>query len=186
MAFEIRQGDRNGFVVLAPVGRLDTKTAPDLEKKVVELLRSGTRRFVIDFGPTEYVSSAGLRVLLMLAKKLAGGEGRLVMCGMSAAVREVFDIAGFASVFTIVSTLDEVAAASPGGTRGEQLAERAAGALGAARAPAPRPPVAPAVSELAARAAKALGVKLPEAPPPAAPPPAAPKVEPKKGGWFRR
>jgi anti-anti-sigma factor len=185
-AFEIRQGERAGFAVLEPVGRLDTKTAPDFEKRVVELLKGGTRRFAIDLSPTEYVSSAGLRVLVMLAKKLSGGEGFLVLCGMSDSVREVFEIAGFTSHFIIAGTLDEAMALAPGEIRSEKLAEQAAGLLGGRKEkPARRPPADPDVAALAARAARALGVKLPE-PPPAPPPPPAPKEEVKKGKWFRR
>lgn len=183
--FEIRQGERAGFAVLEPVGRLDTKTAPDLEKRVVELLKGGTRRFAVDLSPTEYVASAGLRVLVMLAKKLSGGEGLLVLCGMSASVREVFEIAGFMSHFSIAGTLDEAVALAPGEIRSEKLAERAAGLLGGKRETSVRPPADPDVAALAARAARALGVKLPEPPPPPPPPP-APKEEVKKGKWFRR
>ncbi|HUM02325.1 MAG TPA: STAS domain-containing protein, partial [Thermoanaerobaculia bacterium] len=135
-----------------------------------------------------YVSSAGLRVLVMLAKKLAGGQGRLVLCGMRESVREVFEIAGFTSLFAITATVDEAVASAPGEIKSEKLAERAAGLLGRGRRAAAPPPVDPAVAELAARAARALGVKLPEPPasPPPAPPPVAPKAEPKKGKWFRR
>jgi len=185
---EILQSERSGFAVFAVAGRLDTKTAPDFEKKLLELLKGGTRRFVIDLSPTEYVSSAGLRVLVMLAKKLAGGQGRLVLCGMRESVREVFEIAGFTSLFAITATVDEAVASAPGEIKSEKLAERAAGLLGRGRRAAAPPPVDPAVAELAARAARALGVKLPEPPasPPPAPPPVAPKAEPKKGKWFRR
>ena len=185
-SFEILQSERNGFAVLAPAGRLDTKTAPDFEKKILELLKGGTRRFAVDFTPTEYVASAGLRVLVMLAKKMAGGEGRLVLCGMQDTVHEVFEIAGFTSLFTIAPTLDEAVASGGGEIRSEKLVERAAALLGRRRGAPARPPVDPDVALLAARAAKALGVKLPEPPPPAAPPSAAPKEERKKGKWFRR
>jgi anti-anti-sigma factor len=183
---EILQSERSGFAVFALAGRLDTKTAPDFEKKLLELLKGGARRFVVDFSPTEYVSSAGLRVLVMLAKKLAGGEGRLVLCGMNDSIREVFEISGFTALFAITATVDDAVASGPGEIRSEKLAERAASLLGRGRRAAP-PPVEPAVAELAARAARALGVKVPEPPPPpAAPPPAPAKGPEKKGKWFRR
>jgi len=185
-AFEIRQGERNGFTVLSLAGRLDTKTAPDFEKKIQDLLAAGTRRFAIDFAPTEYVSSAGLRVLVMLAKKMSGGEGRLVLASLGGSVREVFEIAGFTTHFAIAATLDEAVALGPGEIRSEKLAERAAGVLGFTGGPSAAPPVEPAVAELATRAARALGVKVPEAPAPSTPPSPAPKEEEKKGKWFRR
>lgn len=106
MKLEIRESRADGFVVLEPVGRLETKTSPDLEKKIVALLAAGDRQFVLDLAETEYVSSAGLRVFLMLAKKLAGGAGRLSLCRLNSSVREVFEIAGFASLFSIHATRD--------------------------------------------------------------------------------
>jgi anti-anti-sigma factor len=106
----------SGFVVLEPVGRLESKTSPDLDKKVVALLAAGERRFVVDLGATDYVSSAGLRVLLMLAKKLTGGGGKLVLCGLNAQVRDVFEIAGLGALFAIHPTRAAALAAAEAGT----------------------------------------------------------------------
>lgn len=116
MPLEIRESKlETGFVVLEPVGRLESKTSPDLDKKVVALLAAGERRFVVDLGSTEYVSSAGLRVLLMLAKKLSGGGGRLALCGLNAQVREVFEIAGLGALFAIHPTRAAALAAAEAG-----------------------------------------------------------------------
>lgn len=113
MPFEIRETKLvTGFVVLEPAGRLESKTSPELDKKVVALLAAGERRFVVDLGATEYVSSAGLRVLLMLAKKVSGGAGRLALCGLNPQVREVFEIAGLGALFLIRETRDEALAAA--------------------------------------------------------------------------
>ena len=102
MPLEIRETKADGgFVVLEPVGRLESKTSPELDRKVVALLAAGERRFVVDLASTEYVSSAGLRVLLMLGKKVSGGAGRLVLCGLNPQVREVFDVAGLGALFVI-------------------------------------------------------------------------------------
>lgn len=113
MPFEIRETRLvSGFVVLEPVGRLESKTSPELDRKVVALLAAGERRFVVDLGATEYVSSAGLRVLLMLAKKVSGGAGRLALCGLNPQVREVFEIAGLGALFQIRETRDDALAAA--------------------------------------------------------------------------
>lgn len=96
---EARSGD---FLILEPVGHLDTRTANEFEKKIVQCLGAGERRFIIDLVSIEYMSSAGLRVLLMLAKKSDGIDGEVILCSLNDSVREVFDIAGFHSVFTIV------------------------------------------------------------------------------------
>ena len=126
MPLEIRETRvESGFVVLEPVGRLESKTSPELDRKVVALLGAGERRFVVDLASTEYVSSAGLRVLLMLGKKVSGGAGRLVLCGLNPQVREVFDVAGLGTLFVIrASRAEALASADP--------------------APKPPPPAAPA------------------------------------------
>lgn len=111
MPLEIRETKlESGFVVLEPVGRLESKTSPDLDRKVVALLGAGERRFVVDLASTDYVSSAGLRVLLMLAKKVSGGAGRLVLCGLNPQVKEVFEIAGLGTLFVIRATRAEALA----------------------------------------------------------------------------
>lgn len=104
---EVRQSKQGDVMVLGPIGRLDTKTSTDFENIITETLKSGEKRFVIDLSLIEYVSSAGLRVMLMLAKKLPGLDGSLALCGMPDNVKEVFDVAGFTSVFTIAGTEEE-------------------------------------------------------------------------------
>ncbi len=65
------------------------------------LADGGERRIVLDLGGIEYVSSAGLRVLLLVAKKLRLGDGELGLCALGPAVRQVFELAGFLSIFPI-------------------------------------------------------------------------------------
>lgn len=126
---EIRETRKGEARVVSPIGRIDTRTSHEFEKYIVGLLDGGGKMFVIDFASVDYISSAGLRVLLMLAKKLAGGEGKLVLCRLNASVREVFDIAGFTAVFTISGTEEEALAVIR--SAGEQkLSEVAAKLLG--------------------------------------------------------
>lgn len=158
---EIRETTADDIVVLEVDGRLDTKTAHTLEKKLLELLGAAQVRILIDMAPLEYLSSAGLRVLLMLGKKLNGTDnGNLVLCGMNESVREVFDIAGFTSVFTIRATRAEALASFPSGAKPELVVERAAHSMGysaGTRAGILR--VDAEVLDLAKRAAKLLGAK---------------------------
>lgn len=98
---EIHQTKKADITVLEPEGRLDTNTSRPFEDKVNEILGTGESKFVIDCRELEYVSSAGLRVLLMLARKLQGKGGALVLCSLSDSVREVLDISGFSRIFTI-------------------------------------------------------------------------------------
>ena len=87
-----REGDK---LVLAPQGRIDTVTAPDLESAVV---LDGVAELVFDLSAVDYVSSAGLRVLLSAQKKMA--KGKMVIANARPAVKEVFDITGFSDIFT--------------------------------------------------------------------------------------
>ena len=94
---ESREGE---VVVLGLTGRLDTATAADLDF-AAEPHVQGPTRLLIDLSGIQYVSSAGLRIFLMIAKKLQKTQGRLVLCCMSPGVREVFDLAGFSKILTI-------------------------------------------------------------------------------------
>lgn len=84
MAIQITQEQQDGVRILALSGRLDTETAADVELTLQDLLAAGENRFLFDLSGIGYVSSAGLRVLLGLAKKLDGGKGELKLCGMNA------------------------------------------------------------------------------------------------------
>ena len=88
-------------LVLAPSGRLDSVTSSELEKQVATHLDAGERRLVVDLAGVEYISSAGLRVLLMAAKRLREPPAALVLCGMGPSVRTVLELAGFLPLFAI-------------------------------------------------------------------------------------
>src|SRR5437763_7660145 len=89
------------ILVVGLKGRLDANTAPSLEEKFIGLIDSGEKRFVVEFTELDYISSAGLRVLLMAAKRLKNLSGRIVLASLKDHIKEVFDIAGFSSVLTI-------------------------------------------------------------------------------------
>src|SRR6185369_17648506 len=108
MAFAIQQEQQGAVRILALSGRLDTETSADLELALADLQAAGATHFLIDMADIGYVSSAGLRVLLSLAKQLDGGKGSLRLCGLNAAVTQVFDVAGFSKLFAIFP--DRVAA----------------------------------------------------------------------------
>ncbi len=84
---------------IAIEGRLDTTTAPELE----EVLRSsldGVTELNFDFGKLDYISSAGLRVLLS-AQKIMNREGEMTVCNVGPAVMEIFEVTGFTDILTI-------------------------------------------------------------------------------------
>jgi len=93
---------RHGEVgVIAPSGRVDSTTSEALQAAITTVLDDGTTQLVIDLAGVEYISSAGLRVMLLTAKRLGGGKGALVLCGLGDAVRQVFDLAGLLPLFTV-------------------------------------------------------------------------------------
>lgn len=93
--------------VLIIEGRLDSNTSGILEKKISEIVGAGEKYLVIDFSSMDYISSAGLRVLLMTAKITKKAGGKVILSALCANVKEVFDIAGFTSIFTICATQEE-------------------------------------------------------------------------------
>lgn len=98
---EIQEGRSGDVLVVAPRGRVDSTTSGDLEHRLLDLLGSGQRRLVLDLAGIEYISSAGLRVLLLVAKRLKTERGDLVLCALTPAVRQVFELAGFLPIFQL-------------------------------------------------------------------------------------
>lgn len=88
-------------------GRLDSNTAPGFEKRIFDGIQNGSTHMVFDFANLDYVSSAGLRVILKASKNLPDGAGQIVICAMQDYVKEVFEIAGFDTLLPITPTLEE-------------------------------------------------------------------------------
>ena len=80
-------------------GRLDTSTAPELDEELKASL-DGVEVLVMDFTGMEYISSAGLRVLLS-AQKVMNTQGEMIVTGANDTVMEIFDITGFSDILTI-------------------------------------------------------------------------------------
>ena len=176
---EIAQEKRGAVSVLAPVGRLDTDSAADLELCVHDVLGTGIKHFVVDLAQINYVSSAGLRVLLMLAKSV-DGKGSLRVSGLNPQVQQVFDIAGFTKLFAIhpdreSALRDHPAVGEPDPAPAPAAPPRAERAE---RAPATPPPAKPETPAAAASAPVPAPMPAPVAPPRAAAPaePPAPRA----------
>lgn len=95
----ITANQKDTQLTLSLEGRLDTTTAPQLE---AELTRSlpGVTALTLDFGALEYISSAGLRVLLM-AQKVMNKQGSMVVRNVNDTINEVFEITGFSDILTV-------------------------------------------------------------------------------------
>ena len=96
---EIRKELTENRLNLAVIGRLDTTTAPQLDAAIRESI-DGVDELTLDFSELEYISSAGLRVLLS-AQKTMNKQGKMLLTGVQEAVMEVFEITGFADILTI-------------------------------------------------------------------------------------
>ena len=115
---EISECKTGDIVTLCLSGKLDTTAAKTFEEKILALIESGDRRFIIDLAQLDYVSSAGLRVFALAGKRL-DGNGKLVLCGFKKTipyntlnripdpVREAFDIAGFSTIFSSYGSQDD-------------------------------------------------------------------------------
>ena len=95
----IKKKTNNNAVTLILSGRLDTQTAPALEDELVSVL-PGVKELTFDMTSLEYVTSAGLRVILK-AQKVMNTQGSMKLIGVNDSVMEVFDITGFLDILTI-------------------------------------------------------------------------------------
>ncbi|MBC2737348.1 MAG: STAS domain-containing protein [Desulfobacteraceae bacterium] len=104
---DITETKHDHYSVFKLNGRLDSNTAMGFEQKLFECMENGTQRMILDFQELDYISSAGLRVILKATKNLKSAEGKLVLCAMQDYVKEVFEISGFDSFLPIEATLDD-------------------------------------------------------------------------------
>ncbi|MEO5340415.1 MAG: STAS domain-containing protein [Magnetococcus sp. MYC-9] len=107
---EIEQEQRGGIRVVTPRGRIDSTTSTLFEQQIMGLLQEGDVELVLNFQHIDYISSAGLRVLLMAAKRLKPRGGRVVLCAIQPHIQEVFRISGFVSLFQFHASLDDLPA----------------------------------------------------------------------------
>ena len=94
--------DRDGDVAIVRLyGRFDSSAAASAEAGLNAALGTGAPHLAIDMTGLEYISSAGLRVLLVMAKKVQQARGKIALFGLNPNVREVFSVSGFDSIFSI-------------------------------------------------------------------------------------
>ena len=98
----------NGVVILGLKGKLDASTAPQLQERLLSAMGGGDKQFAIDCAQLDYISSAGLRVLILTAKQLRNVGGRMVLYALQSHVKEVFELAG---LFTVLPMADSQAEA---------------------------------------------------------------------------
>lgn len=98
---ELRNDLKGDVLILKFFGRLDALTTPDLEKQVFHLIDRGQHKLLLDFTGVDYISSAGMRMLLSMTKKLKNVAGQMVLCSPAVNVMDVFRMSGFDHVLQI-------------------------------------------------------------------------------------
>ena len=97
----IEKKENGSEITLLPAGRLDTTTAPQLEEQI-NAVSEGAERLILDFQELDYLSSAGLRVLLSAHKAfMKRGSGEMIICHVNETIQEVFEVTGFMDIFNV-------------------------------------------------------------------------------------
>lgn len=102
--FEEKSGD---VITFALKGRLDAASSKSTEERILKKIEEGERRLVIDMAEIGYISSVGLRVLMVVAKRLKGLGGKVAICALQPTVKQVFEIAGFLTLFPVFDTREQ-------------------------------------------------------------------------------
>lgn len=92
---EITHAQEDDICIVTCKGRIDTDNYSEAERAMTDIVEAGHKRLVLDFSALDYISSAGLRTLINLAKRIKREDGVLAIASMNEFIKEVFDIAGF-------------------------------------------------------------------------------------------
>jgi len=103
---EIKTRKEKEVVVVSVEGRMDAVSSPEFEKKLAELMAEGEKAFIIDFGELNYISSSGLRSILVTAKELKAKDGQILLSALKGGVKNVFEISGFSSMIPIYESVE--------------------------------------------------------------------------------
>ena len=104
---ELIETNTEKCMVIGIKGRLDTINYSILEKRLMELLDQNVTKILINCSQMDYVSSSGLRILLMALKRITMVKGKFVLCNLQENIREIFEISGFTTIFEIYPNEEE-------------------------------------------------------------------------------
>ena len=113
-SMDIKTESSNGTLIAKAEGRIDGVNARDFEEAMKAAINSDYSTVIIDLEGLSYISSAGLRVILLIAKTLRKRNAELVLCSLSNPIREVFEISGFDKIIPVHASREQ-ALASVGG-----------------------------------------------------------------------
>lgn len=98
---ELHEETLETATVLSPQGRIDSSNAKDFEEALISRVQDGRPAILLDLAELRYISSAGLRVILLAAKQQRGRQGKFALCALTTEVREVFEVSGFGKILDI-------------------------------------------------------------------------------------
>ena len=94
------------YVLVNLSGRVDTTNAGEFEKVIVEVVEGRETKIVLDCSGLNYISSSGLRVFLIVQKKMLAIKGQFCLCSLQPGIKEIFDISGFSSIFSLFPDIE--------------------------------------------------------------------------------
>lgn len=103
----IKEEVKGDVLILRMSGRLDAVSSPNAERKVFDFINKGQHKLLLDFSGVDYLSSAGMRMLLSVTKKLKTLSGKLVLFGVTTNVMDVLKMSGFDHVLELVKTEED-------------------------------------------------------------------------------
>jgi anti-anti-sigma factor len=156
MTFATQSTEQDGVTIVAASGDLDSRSSAEFEAVLQKILAQKVKLLLLDLSQLEFITSAGLRVLLKIGQRLAGEGGRLAMCSLRAEVEHVLKIAGLVSVFHIEQDPARAAAWLRDAVRAARISSLAAGLLGRGDAKLRRIAAGAADPERSSLAAKLL------------------------------
>lgn len=104
---DVTEEQKDNVTILRMKGRLDAISSPGAEKRVLDSINSGEHLILLDFKDIDYLSSAGMRMLLSTTKRLKALSGKLVICSVNINVMDVLKMSGFDHVLDLVQTEEE-------------------------------------------------------------------------------
>ncbi len=108
---KIEEQTVDSVVIVSLDGRVDGAAAPDLERHISDVVERGHAQILLDCGKMDYISSAGLRVLLLGAKKCQQGGGKLMLCTLRATCKSVMEVSGFLTMLNYYDSRESALAA---------------------------------------------------------------------------
>ncbi len=101
---------KDGRCIVGIKGRLNAVTASDLEQSLNQTIEEGSLQIVLDLASLEYISSAGLRIFLVIAKRLKTLKGELCLAGLEGNIKEVIEISGFPAIMPCYDSIADLPA----------------------------------------------------------------------------